>query len=309
MIVDRYRNVVLFLTLASLFGVAFVAIKAGLAVLPPIFYAALRFNVAAPILLGFVAWHFDSWLPQTRGDITGIAVGSIAIVAGTNALMFFGQQTVSPAAASVLFGLNPILAPAFAFVLLEERLDLVDITGILLGLVGVVILVQPSRATITAGSTFGMLVVFCGAATNALGTVSLQRVSPSIDSVPLTAWSMAFGSLLLHGVSRGLGESVTGVEITPALVFAVLFLGIPSTAVAYPIFFTLIRRIGPVRTNLMSYVVPIVAALVGWVVLGEPVTAATVLGFLVIIAGVMLLERGIIADEIVTIYQSGAERT
>lgn len=308
MVGTRYQNVALFVTLATLFGVAFVAIKAGLAVVPPLFFASLRFTVAAPLLLLFVAWYYDEWLPQNRGDLTGIAVGSVVLVAATNGLLFFGQQTVTPAAASVLFALNPILAPAFAFVLLDNRLDPVDVSGILLGLLGVVILVDPAENALTLGSTAGIVALFFGAASNALGTVLLQRVGPSLDSVPLTAWSMGVGSLLLVGLSVGVGESLSGIPVDSSLLFAVLFLGIPSTAVAYPIFFTLVRRIGPVRTNLMSYVVPVVAALVGWVVLSEPVTLSTVAGFVVIITGVVLLERGVIAEEVVSAYRTAAGR-
>jgi drug/metabolite transporter (DMT)-like permease len=308
MAATRYQNAALFVTLATLFGVAFVAIKAGLAVVPPVLFASLRFVVAAPLLLLFVAWRYDDWLPRNRGDLTGIAVGSLVLVAAANSLLFFGQQSVTPAAASVLFALNPILAPAFAFVLLDDRLDPVDISGILLGLLGVVILVDPSESALTLGSTVGIVALFFGAASNAFGTVLLQRVGPSMDSVPLTAWSMGVGAILLFGMGLGLGESLSGIPVDSSLLFAVLFLGIPSTAVAYPIFFTLVRRIGPVRTNLMSYVVPVVAALVGWVVLNEPVTLATVAGFVVIITGVVLLERGVIVEEVVSIYRTADGR-
>jgi len=302
----RYQNAALFLTLATLFGIAFVAIKAGLAALPPIFFSAVRFTVAGPLLLAYVARRHDRWMPRTATDLAGIVVGSTLIVALTNALNFFGQQTIPPATAAVLFSMNPILAPAFAFVVLDQRLGGIDMAGIVVGLGGVVILVQPSQTALAAGSTVGMLAVFAGAATNAFGTVLLQRVDNTLDTVPLTAWSMVCGAAILHVASVGLGGSLSGITVTPSLLCAVLFLGIPSTAVAYAIFFTLIRRIGPVRTNLMSYFVPIVAAITGWVLLGEPVTANTVLGFLVIIAGVALLERHIVADEARTIYRLAA---
>jgi len=87
-------------------------------------------------------------------------------------------------------------------------------------------------------------------------------------------------------------------QVGAAAVLAALVVAIPSTAAAYPIYFTLIRRVGPVRTNLVAYVVPIVAALTGWLLLDEPVTPATAVGFCVVVAGVALLERRVVAAEL-----------
>jgi drug/metabolite transporter (DMT)-like permease len=294
----RYRNAGLFVLLGMLFGSSFVAIKAGLATLPPVFFAALRFDVAAPLLLGYAAWRHDAWVPRSRADLAGLVVGAVTIVAVNNGLLFLGQQAITPAAASVMYSLNPILSPAAAVLLLGQRLDARGVAGIGLGLLGVVVIVQPSPETLTAGSTLGQLYVLTAAAGIALGSVLMRRIDATLDSVPLTAWAMALGAVLLHTWSYGLGESAAGTSPTRALVLAVLVVAVPATAVAYPIYFTLIRRIGPVRTNLVAYVVPVFAALTGWLLLGEPVTLATVAGFCIVVAGVSLLERHVVATEL-----------
>jgi len=306
-VAGRYRNVGLFVVLAVLFGVSFVAIKAGLGALSPLLFAALRFDVAAPGLLLYAAWRYDVWRPRQRADYLAVAVGALTLVAANNGLLFLGQQTTTPAAASVMYGLNPILAPAVAAVVLGTRLDVRGVAGILLGLVGVVIIVQPSPATLTAGSTVGQLFVLGAAAAVAVGSVLLRRIEAPLASVPTTAWAMAVGAALLHAASLAVGETVTG-PVTPTVALAVLSVGIPSTAFAYPIYFTLIRRIGPVRTNLVAYLVPVVAALTGWVLLGQPVTAATVAGFLVVLAGVALLERRVVATELRRLRGAVADR-
>lgn len=293
----RYLNAALFVLLAVLWGFSFVAIKTGLAALPPVFYAALRFDVAVPLLLAFVAWRYDAWRPQRRADYAGVAVGAATLIAANNGLLFVGQQAITPAAASVLYGLNPILAPAFAFLVLDERLDAVSALGILVGLFGVVVIVQPSPESLTAGSTVGQLLVLGAAAAVALGSVVLQRVDAALDSIPLTVWSMAAGAAALHAVSVALGETVSAAAVTPAVVFATLVLGVLCTALAYPMYFVLIRRIGSVRANLVAYAVPVFAAITAWILFGDAVTAATATGFLVVVAGVALLERRVLAEE------------
>jgi drug/metabolite transporter (DMT)-like permease len=128
-----------------------------------------------------------------------------------------------------------------------------------------------------------------------------------MGSVPLTAWAMAAGAVLLHVVSLLVGESPTAlVGIGPATVLSLLVVGIPSTAVAYAIYFGLIGRIGPVRTNLVAYVVPIFAALMGWLVLGSAVSLLTVVGFLVVVAGFALIERQILLEELDRFRARGA---
>lgn len=293
-----YQNAALFLLLGSLFGIAFVSIKAGLAELPPVLFASFRFGVAVPLLLAFIFLRYDTWLPQNRGDYVGVLVGSVVLVAGTNAFLFIGQQGVTSAAASVVFALNPVLAPVFAVILINEKLDFLDASGIAIGLCGVIVLVEPTQAAFLAGSAVSIFIVLCGAACNALGSVLLKQVNPTMERIPLTTWSMAGGTLLLFVSSVLIGESTAGVTVSRELVFAILLLGIPSTAIAYPIYFTLIGRIGPVRTNLMSYVVPVVAAIVGWIWLSEQVTVTTVAGFLIIVAGVVLLERSVVRAEL-----------
>lgn len=293
-----YRNAALFVLLSMLWGVSFVAIKTGLTAIPPVFFAALRFDVAAPLLLVFVALRYGEWIPENTADYASVVVGAVTLVVANNSLLFLGQQTITPAAASVMYGLNPILAPAFAFALLDQRLESVSILGIVLGLVGVVILVQPSPDALTAGSTLGKVSVLGAAVAVAFGSVALRRLGATIDSIPLTTWAMVLGAALLHGMSVALGESPTAGAVTPGIVTAVLVVGVLSTALAYPIYFTLIRQIGPVRANLVAYTVPIFAALTGLLLFGTGVTSATVLGFVVVVAGVGVLERNVLRAEL-----------
>ena len=297
----RYRDALLFVLLAVLFGGSFVAIKTGLGALPPLYFAALRFDVAAVALLAFVAATRDrgTWLPRTRGDLLGITVAAALLIAANNALLFLGQGSTTTAAASVMYGLNPVLAPLFAWWLLRERLSVVGMLGIGVALAGVVVIVQPSPASLAGGSALGQLLVLGAAAAVALGSVGLQRVEPRMDSVPLTAWAMAGGAVLLHATSLGVGEAVPPLTtLAPVAVASVLAVAIPSTALAYPIYFGLIGRVGPVRANLVAYAVPVFAAFMGWLLLGEVLSVWTVLGFPLVVLGFALVERAVIRQEL-----------
>ena len=306
----RYHDVVLFVLLAALFGGSFVAIKTGLRGLPPVLFAGLRFDVAAVVLLAYVlvSRPRSGWLPRTRADLLGVGVAAVFLVGLNNGFLFVGQATTTPAAASVMYGLNPVLAPVFAWALLGQRLSAVNAAGIGVALAGVLLIVGPSASALVDPGTVGQLLVVVSAAAVALGSVLLRRVEARMDGVALTAWAMAVGAVLLHGASLAVGESPARLlEADAVTVASVLVVGVPSTAVAYAVYFGLIARVGPVRANLVAYAVPVFAALSGWLVLGAPVSAGTVLGFVVVLTGFALVERDAIRTEVCRLRRGRAE--
>lgn len=308
----HYRNPGLFLLVAVLFGGGFVAIKTGLRELPPLLFASLRFDIAAIVLLAYVAITRPkaSWLPHTSEDIIGIGIAGLFLVALNNALLFLGQGTTSPAMASVMYGLNPVLASVFAWWLLGDRISRIGALGIGIALSGVVIIVQPSSSAVTDPNSFGQLLVLGAAGAVALGSVLLQRLTLQMKIVPLTAWAMAAGAVVLHAISLAAGESPASIGgIGPSTAASLLLLAIPGTAVAYAVQFGLLGRIGPVRTNLVSYVVPVFAALMGWLLLGAVVSHWTVIGFLVVVIGFVVVERTALRKEIRRIQWPRQEST
>lgn len=110
---------------------------------------------------------------------------------------------------------------------------------------------------------------------------------------------MLGGALLMHGVSWGvLGESLGAITWTPAAIAALAYLSLGASAVGFLIYFDLLARLGPVEINLVSYVAPVVAAIVGALLLAERVDLTTAVGFLVILLGFVLLKRDALRAEV-----------
>lgn len=288
------RPTFLFATAAFLFGTSFIGIEAGLVSLPPVLFAAFRVDIAAVVLLAYAWYQCDAWLPRTRADVLGIVASGLLVVFANNVLLFIGQTTTSGNAGAVVYGVMPVVVPAFAFFLLrDEQVSLADAAGLLLGLAGVVVIVQPDPANLVGSAGQGLVAV--AAVCVALGSVLLRRIQPTMPTLALTGWSMALAAPAVHGVSVGLGESLS-VTWTPAAVAAVLYVGLLGTAAAYPAYYALIDTVGPVRANLIAYAMPVVAALTGWAVLGETVAPTTALGFVVVFAGFAVVQRQALVD-------------
>ena len=294
------RTLLLFVVASLTFGTAFVGIKAGLADVPPLLFAALRYDIGAVVLLSYVYWRGGYWRPRTRNDLVAVVVAGLFLSGLNAALLFSGQQFLTTGTAAVIFSLVPVLAPLFALALLpEERFDPTGMVGILLGVTGVAVIVGPSSLSAAGESTLlGVLLVGGAAVAAAFGSVLLRRTDRSIPGLGMTAWALLLAAVLVHGLSLLGGESPRDVTPTVRALAAVLWVGLPATAVAFPAYYGLIDRAGPVRANLISYTVPLVATGVGAVVLGEAIAARTVVGFAVVVVGFALVERRNLRDEL-----------
>ena len=292
-------SLALFALAALLFGTAFVGVKAGLATLPPLLFASARAGVAAVVLLAVVAWRGGYWRPRTRVDALAVLVSGTFLLTLNSVLLFVGQRSIPSGAAAVLVSLAPVLAPLFALVVLpDERLSRVGALGVVVGLAGVVVIVDPSGLATGSGA-----VLVAGAATSvAFGSVLLRRLDRTIPALPMTAWAMALAGAVIYAANVASGESLP--SLTRDAVVAVLYVGLVATAVDFPAYFALIDRVGPIRANLVAYVVPVVAAVAGAAVLGESLAGRTYLGFLVIAVGFVLVER----DDLLVLLAAGRSR-
>ncbi|WP_044956522.1 DMT family transporter [Halomicrobium katesii] len=285
------RTLVSFAVASVLFGGTFVAAKAGLDYFPPLLFVALRFDVASVVLIGYAVATTprEGLLPRTRGDVVGIVATGIFAIGLTNALLFVGQQYATSAVGSIVFSLNPILTPVFAVVLLaDDRLSARGSAGMILGLLGVGLVVSPDPANLLAGG-FGKAILFAGAVSGALGSVLIRWADGELSSSVRTAWGLPLGAGLTHALSRAAGESVGAITWSGEALLALGYVGVFAGAIAYIAYFELLDTAGPIRANLVFYVVPVVATLGGWALLDETIAPTAVAGFLTIFAGFAVL--------------------
>lgn len=293
----RYRNLVGFLALAVLWGTSYPAIKAGLDGFPPLLFAALRFD-AIGLLVFVVAALRGRWRPRGR-DWVGVLLGGTLIVAVHNALLFLGQDYVTSAVSAVVLSSVPIISAGFSRPLLpSESLTPVELVGILLGLLGVAIVARPDPNALVTAPPVGVALLLGSAAAFALGAVLTRRVRTDLPVAAMQAWMMLGGGLLLHLGSLLAGEPQS-VEWSPEVALAFGYLVALAGAVGYLLYFALLDALGPTEINLVGYVAPVVAALVGWALLDEGLAPATAVGFAVVFVGFLLVKRDAIRAEVV----------
>jgi drug/metabolite transporter (DMT)-like permease len=300
-----YRDAALFVFLSAIWGTSFMAIKVGLDFMPPVLFAAFRYDITGLLMLVYAFFAVDYWLPRSRADYLTLLVETVLIIALYNAFLFIGETGVSSGVAAILIGMNPILTTGFSRLFLpEERLSLVGTGGLLLGFVGVGLVVFPRDGTVAFSDLVSPGFVLLAAASVALGSVLVQRLDGGISSEGMVAWSTALGAVLLHAISAAMpSESFGAVEVTTEGVLAVVYLAVVASAIGYVLYFRLLERLGAIEINFVSYTVPVFAAISGWLVLNEVLDALSVVGFLVILLGFALLKRRALRAELRTLQQ------
>ncbi len=294
----RFRNAILFVALAVAWGSAFTAIKAGLEFFPPVLFAAFRYDLAGVLMLGYAMYATDQWIPHGRDEWVLVSIGGALMIAAYHAFLFIGEQGTTSAAAAIIVSLSPILTTGFARAFLpDERLTILGIAGLLIGFVGVGILSDPDPANLFNTRTVSLFMVFLAAASFALGSVLTRRVDGELPIEAMEAWSMLIGAVLMHGASIALAESVNDVQWTGEAILSLLYLVAVASALGFLIYFDLLNRLGPIEINLVSYAAPVVAAVTGLFLLNETPTPNTVVGFIIILLGFLLLKRDAISAE------------
>jgi drug/metabolite transporter (DMT)-like permease len=284
------RDVVLYLALATAWGTAFPATKAALAGFPPILLGAVRFDLAAFVLLAVAAASGRSLRPRGWGDWTPILVGGVFNIGLHHALLFAGQEYVTSAIASTLLGLVPVLTPVVTSAFRpKESISARGTVGVLFGFVGVVLIANPS-----AGSFFsdvGVWLVLGAAVAWVVGAVFTDEREAGLSGLSLQAWMLAVGALALDAAALVVpGQGFAAATPTPTSFAWVLYLAVVPGALGFLVYFRLLHRLGPIEMGLIEYVIPPFAAVFGWVVLGEGLTPTTGGGFLAILCGFLLVK-------------------
>ncbi|MDG5776700.1 DMT family transporter [Haloarculaceae archaeon H-GB2-1] len=288
----RYRAASLFVFLGLVWGSSFPAVEVGLEYFPALLFAAIRFDVAAVAMVAYAAATTDRWRPRGRDEWLPALIGGVFIIAAFHALTYVGQLYVTGAVAAVVVSLGPVMAAAFAAVLLpDEPFTLSRAVGLVFGVAGVAVIARPDPSNLLSASVVGVALVFVATVAFNLGTVLTRPFRTDLPVQTMQAWGMVIGAPLLHLAAAVRGESVAAIQWTVPGVLSLVHLALVCGSLAYLIYFHLLDVLGPVEITLIGYLEPVFAAAIGWLVLGQAVDVPTAVGFLAIVVGFAIIKR------------------
>ena len=275
-----WRGWLVFAALSVIWGIPYLFIKLAVAEISPAGIAWGRIALGAAVLVP-VAWKRGTL--RTAGAHWGPAGAfALAELVIPFTLISFGERWISSSLTAVLIATLPfmviLLAPLFG---LAEPLSSKRLTGLACGFLGVLVLlgIDPVHGVL------GWVGVACvGLATvgYAVGSLVVQRYLHGVDEFGAVALSLAIAAVILLPAA-----AVTFPRHAPSMLAlgAVAVLGVVCTAIALWLYFYLVAQAGAARATVFTYINPVVATVLGIVLLGEPFTASFVLGMGLILVG------------------------
>ncbi len=206
-------------------------------------------------------------------------------------LITWGETRISSGLAAILVGAMPIFTVVLAHGLTrDEKITPLKLTGILVGFGGVVVLFLPDLVRGAAFSLLGGLAVVAAAISYALAAIQARKHLQGVPHVTAALGQMITASLILLPGSLLIDQPWT-LQPSPASLASLFILAVVGTAFAYLMYYWLIENVGATRTSLVTYVSPVIAVLLGALVLSEPLEWTTFVGLVLIIVGVGLVTR------------------
>ncbi len=281
-----------FLALGFIWGSSYLFIKIGLGSIPPLTLIAGRLTLGALLLVAVVLAARQE-TPRTARMYGHLLVMAIVNIIIPFALITYGEQTIDSALASILTATVPLtvimLAPLF---LPDERVTLPKIAGLAVGFGGVILLVAPDLVNLGDADLRGELMLLGAAVAYGIGNVYSRRNVHGLRPMIPALFQVGIAALIMVPVAILVDRPFTDVHPTPEALFAVVWLGILGSGVAYLAYFTVLRAWGATRTSMVAYLLPVVGIALGAAVMNDPVTVNRLAGTALVIAGIALVNSG-----------------
>lgn len=262
-----------FAVMSVIWGLTWIAIKFGVAAIPPFTFAGARLFAAGAVLLA-LARARGSALPadasRSRILIAGILVNTVSY-----GLVFWGMQFVPSGLASVVnLALIPVGLFSMGLIAGEETFSARKMLAIVIGVAGLVILFLPSLSfDADRRSLAGMLALVSGTLTYCCGSILSRPLLRVSSPVPLAGWLTIIGGtglIVLALAFEPIDRSVLSAFLDPTVFASWAFLVLGGSVVAFTLYLRLLRDWGPTRAGMYAFVSPIIAVLLGVVVMHEP---------------------------------------
>lgn len=279
-----------------LVGAGIVASRFIVAEVPPLTLALLRYSIGLVCLLPFVFRSFGTTAGSSAptgykaSDLAAMAALGIGQFAVLIALLNYGLQHVGAAQAALIFSMFPLLTLCLSAALGQERLTPMLLGGVLLSIGGVALSLAPKLGSAHAGHWWGELAVLASAGVGALCSVLYRPYLRRYPTLQVSAWAMLASVAFLALLAWPEGWMARTAALSPRAWGVIGFIGV-SSAVGYFWWLYALKHESPTRVTVFLALNPVTAALLGAVLLSEPLDAWGMSAICLIAGGLWLATR------------------
>ncbi|MHA2182891.1 MAG: DMT family transporter [Promethearchaeota archaeon] len=286
---SHLKAILLALLVTFLWSTSFILIKWGLAEIPPLTYAGLRYMLAFLCLLPFAFTNKNKTVIKSldKKDWYKLSLYGLLFIAITQGTMFMGLLLLPAVTVSLWLNFSPLIVALMGIFFLREYPTILQWGGAFLFIVGILTYFFPISLSESQG--IGLLVMTLGVLANSSSSVLGRDINRSgkLNPLVVTVISMGFGSIVLLTV----GISVQGLPpISTQNIIYLLWLAIVNTAVAFVIWNYTLRTLTAMESSIINGTMLIQIAILAWIFLGEGISLQEIIGMGIAAVGAVLVQ-------------------
>jgi drug/metabolite transporter (DMT)-like permease len=288
---EKYRAYLAWATVCILWGTTYLAIKIGVTDLPPFLFAGIRWTIAGPLFLIII--RYKKYAMPKKEELLPLAVMGISLIGVTNGLVVFAEQWLPSALTALLITTMPFWVITFEFIFPPRlRMNWLMIGGLIIGFIGISILFLGDAKYIFEGEyVIGVFAILIGVISWAGG--SLYSKNKKISTHPLVSagFQMFFAGIAQTTVGLILGEA-NQFAFTTSSFLAFTYLLFIGGMIGYASYIYAISHLRVSFVATYSYINPIIALFLGWLILDEAIDVSIVLSAALVLVGIAMVNNG-----------------
>lgn len=286
---DKTKTILAYLAVCFFWGSTYIAIRIGVRDFPPMLFAGIRIFIAGSIMLAFAKIRGLKF-PKTIKETWKISLIGLFMLTGGTGLLVTAEQWVDASIASIVVAGIPLMMVIIESIFTKSRkINLVTIVGLLLGFTGVVFLAL-GNGSVSAISTKGILVLLAASLFWSIGSVYSKNVKIECAltvSIGIQMLIAGVGNILIGGVLGEFSRLAPSMDSILALVYLVFF----GSIIGYSSYIYVLKMWPITKASTYAYINPIVAIILGSLILKESITLKSIIALAIILSGVILVQR------------------
>jgi drug/metabolite transporter (DMT)-like permease len=275
-----------------IWGTTYLALRIAVLHFPPFLFTAIRQTTAGLLLLSFM--FFIKRIPfPPREYIFRQAIAGFFMITLGNGLVAWAEVHIPSGIAAIICSLMPVLVILMNIMInRDERPNLLIALGVALGLVGIILIFGEHMSQFSNREyLIGIVLTFTAAVSWAAGSIWIKKKNTESNPFVNAGMQMFFGGVWLWPLTF-IFDDLHAVSWSPEAAYAMLYLTVFGSIVAYASYSFALRKLPMTIVSLYAYVNPLVAVLLGWLILDEKLNLQIGIAFMLTIAGIYVVNRG-----------------
>lgn len=289
---QRYIAYLALAAVCLIWGTTYLVLRIAVLHFPAFLFSALRMTTAGLLLTAFMLTIGKVTFPS-RTEIVRQAIGGFFMISLGNGLVAWAEVSIPSGVAAIICSLMPVMVILVNVTInRNERPNVPIILGLGIGLIGIVMIFSEHMAGFSdARYSLGIALTFVAVISWASGSIWIKKKNLNSNPFLNAGLQMFFGGILLFPFSLAF-DDLSNITWTAEAAWSLLYLIIFGSLVAYASYSYALRKLPMTIVSLYAYVNPLVAVMLGWLVLDEKMNVRIIIAFVLTVAGIYIVNRG-----------------